>query len=208
MKHPYERVLVPEADGGFSAYISEFEGCLAEGETSEEALKNLESTALAWIDAEQEAGREIPGAWNVQEYSGKLLLRLPKSLHMQLARHASKDGVSLNQHVVRKLAEGGKENQILSLISRLLQDHAAQIYKIYSRIATSSEEAPSLSSRGEKRQVDAAKLNPTKSIGRTSFSVGRNAKTGRLESVADARRYPSTSHVERMPKPGNRLGKK
>ena len=41
-----------------------------------------------------------------------------------------------------------------------------------------------------------------------SFNIGRSSVTGRLESVADARRHPSTSQVERMPKPGNGSAKK
>lgn len=105
MQRPYERVLIPEAEGGYSAYISEFEGCIAEGETPEEALKNLEATAIGWIEAEIEASRDIPSAWNDQVYSGKLLLRLPKSLHRQLAREAEKEGISLNQYVIYKLAQ-------------------------------------------------------------------------------------------------------
>ncbi len=35
-----------------------------------------------------------------------------------------------------------------------------------------------------------------------TFQVGRNAKTGKLTTVAQARRYPNTHVVERMPKPG------
>jgi predicted RNase H-like HicB family nuclease len=132
MQRPYERVLIPEEEGGYSAYVAEFEGCMAEGETPEEALRNLESTALAWIEAEQEAGRDIPSAWNMQEYSGKLLLRLPKSLHRQLARQASKEGVSLNQFVVHKLSEAAKENQLVSMVSGLInQGRVIQIYQIF-----------------------------------------------------------------------------
>jgi len=41
-----------------------------------------------------------------------------------------------------------------------------------------------------------------------SFNIGRDAKTGRVESVEDARRHPSTSTVERMPKPGYGSAKK
>ena len=35
-----------------------------------------------------------------------------------------------------------------------------------------------------------------------TFLVGRNAKTGQLTTVAQARRHPNTHVVERMPKPG------
>ena len=44
--------------------------------------------------------------------------------------------------------------------------------------------------------------------GSKSFKIGRDSKTGRLESVEDARRHPSTSQVEHMPKPGHGTEKK
>ena len=37
---------------------------------------------------------------------------------------------------------------------------------------------------------------------RKTFDIGRDSKTGRLISVADANRRPNTTTVERMPKPG------
>lgn len=120
MQRPYEHVLIPEAEGGYSAYISEFEGCLAEGETPEEALQNLEETAIAWIEAEIEAGRDIPDAWNDQKYSGKLLLRFPKSLHRQLARQAEKEGVSLNQYVVYRLMQPKEENKAVATMTNTM----------------------------------------------------------------------------------------
>lgn len=38
------------------------------------------------------------------EYSGKLNIRIPKTLHCQLSREAKMDGVSLNQYIIYKLA--------------------------------------------------------------------------------------------------------
>lgn len=40
-----------------------------------------------------------------REYSGKLLLRIPKELHRELARAAKENGVSLNQYALYKLAK-------------------------------------------------------------------------------------------------------
>lgn len=34
------------------------------------------------------------------DYSGRLLLRMPKTLHQRLAEAAEKEGVSLNQYIV------------------------------------------------------------------------------------------------------------
>ena len=40
-----------------------------------------------------------------REYSGRLLLRIPKELHRQLAEAAKENGVSLNQYALYKLAK-------------------------------------------------------------------------------------------------------
>jgi len=190
LKHPYERVLIPEDEGGFSAYISEFEGCFAEGESAEEALRNLESTALAWLEAEQEAGREIPAAWNEQEYSGKLLLRIPKSLHKQLARYALKDGVSLNQYVLRRLAESGKETQIASMILDRFQDCTAKIFGMY---------------RSSSQSLTPKEIKGFKDSEREF--AGRDLRTGQFVSATNVRSRSGTSRVERVPKSRSRSTK-
>lgn len=41
----------------------------------------------------------------LEEYSGKLVLRLPRSLHKQLREAAKVEGVSLNQYMIYKLAQ-------------------------------------------------------------------------------------------------------
>ena len=39
------------------------------------------------------------------EYSGKISLRLPRTLHKELSEGAKREGVSLNQYAVYKLAK-------------------------------------------------------------------------------------------------------
>ena len=39
-----------------------------------------------------------------EKYSGKFVIRLPKSLHAKLVREAKKEGVSLNTYVMYKLS--------------------------------------------------------------------------------------------------------
>ena len=41
----------------------------------------------------------------LEEYSGKLVLRIPRSLHKQLKEAAQVEGVSLNQYMLYKLAK-------------------------------------------------------------------------------------------------------
>ena len=40
----------------------------------------------------------------LEEYSGKLVLRIPRSLHKSLKEAAAAEGVSLNQYMLYKLA--------------------------------------------------------------------------------------------------------
>lgn len=42
---------------------------------------------------------------NLDEYSGKLVLRIPRSLHKELKTEAAVEGVSLNQYMLYKLAK-------------------------------------------------------------------------------------------------------
>lgn len=42
---------------------------------------------------------------SLEEYSGKLVLRIPRSLHKELKEAAEVEGVSLNQYMLYKLAK-------------------------------------------------------------------------------------------------------
>ena len=57
-----------------------------------------------------ERGLAIPDAEPEQDYSGKFIVRLPKTLHRELAKQAEREGVSLNALVSAYLArEAGLE---------------------------------------------------------------------------------------------------
>ena len=74
--------------------FAEIDALPAETPTSEE------------IAAFAEAANDDPAdALTIDEYSGKLLLRIPKELHRELARAAKENGVSLNQYALYKLAK-------------------------------------------------------------------------------------------------------
>ena len=104
LKAPYARILIPDEEGGFIAEILEFPGCISQGDTAEEALKNLEAAANGWIEATLAQGQEVPPPSSNEGFSGKLVLRLPRSLHRQAVRQASRDGASLNQFLVTAVA--------------------------------------------------------------------------------------------------------
>jgi predicted HicB family RNase H-like nuclease len=58
-------------------------------------------------------GQDIPLPRDMEEHSGKFMLRIPRSLHRNLARAAKREGVSLNQYVTTLLAAGVQRDAIL-----------------------------------------------------------------------------------------------
>jgi len=101
---PYVRELVKNEDGTWFARIVEFAGCMTEGDTQEEALTNLEDAMVAWVEVKLEDGEPIPAPATVDDYSGKFIVRVAKSLHRDIARRADLEGVSLNAYVSTQLA--------------------------------------------------------------------------------------------------------
>jgi antitoxin HicB len=56
----YPVVLVPELEGGYTAFHPDLKGCVAVGETLEEVLANLEEARRLWLETAHERGDEIP----------------------------------------------------------------------------------------------------------------------------------------------------
>ncbi|MDP2959243.1 MAG: toxin-antitoxin system HicB family antitoxin [Longimicrobiales bacterium] len=106
LNRPYQRVLIPDAESGtVTAMIAEFPGCVTQGNGVQEAYANLEEAAESWIEAAMELGQEIPLPAADQAFSGRVLLRLPKSVHRQAAEAAERDCTSLNQFILAAVAE-------------------------------------------------------------------------------------------------------
>jgi predicted RNase H-like HicB family nuclease len=105
-QYPVE-VFWSDEDEGFIAVAPDLPGCSAWGVDQPEALRQLSDAIEAWIEAARAAGNPVPTPSrpaDPERFSGKFLLRLPKSLHASLARRAQSEGVSLNQYTVLLLA--------------------------------------------------------------------------------------------------------
>lgn len=131
LKEPYSRVIIPDAETGtYTAEIFEFPGCIAQGNTPQEALKTLESVAEAWIIAAQDMGQKIPLPFIELNYSGRFPLRMPKSLHRQAAIAAKRDNTSLNQFIVSAVAEkAGALNFYENLSHKFIEEKSSIIWK-------------------------------------------------------------------------------
>lgn len=109
----YPMEVVESEEGGYFAQYPDLPGCMAQGTTATEAIQNLESAKRSWMEACVESGVEIPLPHElVPEYSGKFVVRLPKSLHRELAVKAGRDGVSLNQYVLHLVSVGLGREQV------------------------------------------------------------------------------------------------
>ncbi len=120
---PYSRVVVPHSESkSFAGMILEFPGCFAQGSTVEGTYAELQKAALSWLDAEIAAGHEIPRPAVLEEHSGKIVLRMGKSLHRHAVEAARADNISLNQWLVAAVAERlGAESLYRKLAYRLRQ---------------------------------------------------------------------------------------
>jgi predicted RNase H-like HicB family nuclease len=105
LKKPYTRQLIPEDDGTFRSEILEFSGCIATGETREEAIAKIEDVAASWLASALTQGQSIPTPIESNDFSGKIVVRFPRSLHKKAAQIAEIDGVSLNQLIVASVAQ-------------------------------------------------------------------------------------------------------
>ena len=104
---PYNFIVQPikdESGSYFYARVLEFDGCQSTGETFEEAYENVKEAMKLWIEAKLEAGFEIPMPVGYDDFSGKFVVRIPKSLHYKLTVEAEREGVSLNQYALYKLS--------------------------------------------------------------------------------------------------------
>ena len=101
---PYARVFRAEAEGGFTAEVLEFPGCISAGEDAAEAMRNLEEAIAAWVEAKLMLGAAIPPPLASAEYNGRISLRVPPSLHERVLLLAVAEGVSLNRWLSAAIA--------------------------------------------------------------------------------------------------------
>jgi len=142
----YPVTVHADPDGGFVAEIEELPGCMTQGETLEEVFEAIEDARRGWVQVAYKNGQDIPLPRDVEEYSGKILIRIPKDLHRTLAHTAEREGVSLNQYIASLLAAGVQRDIILSQIQSVSQPQTAeQILQQFQELARGRGTAASIS---------------------------------------------------------------
>jgi predicted HicB family RNase H-like nuclease len=106
MNLPYTMTVKyrPEQGGYYVAGYVELPDLNMTGNTPEEAVKELLIEKPEWFEECLKMGINIPQPVEPQKYSGKIVVRIPPSMHESLIRLADLEGVSLNQFMLMSLA--------------------------------------------------------------------------------------------------------
>ena len=102
LEYPYS--VVPD-DGSFFIEFPDLPGCMTQVEDAAEVGAMAEEIKNLWLRTAYDQGMPIPEPVTQSEYSGKFVVRLPKSLHRGLAERARREGMSLNAWVNYLLAD-------------------------------------------------------------------------------------------------------
>lgn len=98
------QLISDESGNYYYGRVLELDGCQSTGETFEKAYNNLLEAMEGWLEVKIEHNDSIPEPLVDESYSGKFVVRIPKSLHKKLAIEAEQEGISLNQYTMYKLS--------------------------------------------------------------------------------------------------------
>src|SRR5690606_32171187 len=104
LEYPFDVMAAEE--GGYVIAFPDLPGCFTQIDSLDELAEMVEDARTGWIEVSDEEGHDIPLPSYPPEYSGKFNVRIPRSLHRDLARSAEREGVSLNQYITTLLARG------------------------------------------------------------------------------------------------------
>ena len=119
--YPFDVKLDPS--GGYIVLFPDLPGCYTGADTLEQLPAMVEEARTLWLKTAHRQGVEIPLPSGTAECSGKLLLRVPNSLHRRLLDQAAQDGVTLNHYVsdvlARVVAQSNVEERLEALEQHL-----------------------------------------------------------------------------------------
>lgn len=132
MNLPYTIELQRDPEDAWFVQVKELRGCMSQGDTAEEALAMIQEAMLLWLEVALEDDLPIPEPRDLDDYSGKFVVRVPRSLHRQLVEAAADDGVSLNQYINVVLARAvGRPGSLVRPVEQLAPSLGALPNSLY-----------------------------------------------------------------------------
>lgn len=116
------RKVITDKESYWIAEHPDLKGCITHGETKQEALMNLDDAKQGWVYAKLCDGEEIPkplSSETSKEYSGKILIRIPRELHSDLITQAQLNGISLNQQILFLLSQHSTESKLRKMLEEI-----------------------------------------------------------------------------------------
>jgi predicted HicB family RNase H-like nuclease len=93
---------------GYIISFPELKGCLTCCSNLIEGIKLADDAKKEWLIAALEENYPIPEPLNEEKFSGQFKLRLPKTLHKELAERSKKEGISMNQYCLYLLSRNNE----------------------------------------------------------------------------------------------------
>jgi antitoxin HicB len=78
---------------------------MTQADSFAELEEMIKDAMRVWIESALEDGQPVPEPRSTGAFSGKFVVRVPRSMHRQLVTAAARDGVSLNTYVNVALAQ-------------------------------------------------------------------------------------------------------
>jgi len=125
MKYGFITKLVDfDGEQVWVAESTDLKGCVGQGDSVEAAVKELAENEAYWLEIAEKRGMDIPLPSVVKEQpemSGKLTLRLGKRVHMETAKRAKEDGLSINQYIKDAVVTYNTRRTVESLSAEVLR---------------------------------------------------------------------------------------
>jgi RNA polymerase sigma-B factor len=123
----YHIELVEDAPGGrWTAQVAEMPDCTAQGDTADEAARLVQGAMGERAASRAAKDTEKTKPRSTATYSGRLLIRMPQSLHADLAQAAEREDVSLNQFITNSLSSAVRWRRSDRLAAEALPGAAPQ----------------------------------------------------------------------------------
>lgn len=99
----YEIRVVPKLDIEGNTYWTAFypaiDGCVGGGVTPEDAIEEAQENLEIYLNYMEENDCSLPDPYEENQYSGKIALRVSKSVHKKLAQISEDEGISINSFI-------------------------------------------------------------------------------------------------------------
>ncbi|PKM86945.1 MAG: toxin-antitoxin system HicB family antitoxin [Firmicutes bacterium HGW-Firmicutes-12] len=98
-------IVKDQTEGGYVLSVPELKGCLTCADNLEKGMELIKDAKKQWLMAALESKYQIMEPNALEDYSGQFKLRLPKSLHKDLAEKSKQEGISMNQYCLYLLSK-------------------------------------------------------------------------------------------------------